>query len=202
MDAQQEELEQRVRYQRREMAGTLDEIGERVSPRGVYERRRRSMRQKVGGWKERLMGSPDYDAPHYDTAHDDASGPSGRDRLSEAADTVSGAPDVVVQRARGNPLAAGLVAFGAGLLAGSVLPETDTERRVVREAEPQMRRAAEEAKDMARDVGEDVKESAQHQAEELKESAQESADHLKQEGREGAQHVKDDTQQSAGRIQS
>jgi gas vesicle protein len=192
MDAEQDQLEQRVRYQRREMEGTLDEIGDRVNPRSVYDRQRRNMRAKVSGWRERLMGSPDYGSD----------GSSGDGRLSQAADAVSHAPDAIRQQTRGNPLAAGLVAFGAGLLAGSVMPETDVERRAVREAEPQMRRVAEEAKDVARDIGEDVKESAVHQAEELKETAKESAEHVKESAQESGQHVRDDAQQSTKRMQS
>lgn len=196
MDTRQEQLEQRVRYQRREMEGTIDEIGERISPKAMYERRKQSIRDRVTDWRERVMGSSDYGYP------DQGMGSDGESRLSQAADAVTGAPDMIRQQTRGNPLAAGLIAFGAGLLAGSVLPETRAERQAVQKAEPQMRQVADEAKEMARDIGEDVKQSAQAQAEELKESAMESAERVKEGAQEGAQSVRDDAQESARRMQT
>jgi len=51
------------------------------------------------------------------------------EKASDAADAVRSAPDAVVRQAQGSPVAVGMIAFGAGMLAAAVLPETEPERR-------------------------------------------------------------------------
>ncbi|CAA9324880.1 MAG: hypothetical protein AVDCRST_MAG48-2855, partial [uncultured Friedmanniella sp.] len=55
---------------------------------------------------------------------------SARGALSSAGDTVSDAPALARRKAQGNPLAAGLVAFGAGLLISSLIPASTKEREL------------------------------------------------------------------------
>ncbi|MFB0840543.1 hypothetical protein ACETK3_21425, partial [Arthrobacter sp. E44] len=59
-------------------------------------------------------------------------------KLSDAGHTVSAAPDQVKAKTAGNPLAAGLIAFGAGLLVSSLIPPSQKER----EAADQLKTAA------------------------------------------------------------
>ena len=49
--------------------------------------------------------------------------------LCSAQSAVTGAPAQLTSQARGNPLAAGLIAFGVGLLAGSLLPTSAAEQQ-------------------------------------------------------------------------
>ena len=52
-----------------------------------------------------------------------------QDKASAVGDAVSNAPAQVKQKARGNPLAAGLIAFGAGLLVSGLIPSSQRSRR-------------------------------------------------------------------------
>ena len=129
---------------RRDMSTKLDAIGEKVSPRRIAERRTERVRQSWTGLKDTVMGSAGDTRQSMsgfagdvggrasglaDGASDAAGGLT--DRVSSAgtsvAEGVRGAPDALARQATGNPLAAGLIAFGAGLLGASLLPKTEAE---------------------------------------------------------------------------
>ena len=98
----------------------------------------------------------------------------------EALSTRSRAPDTVVQQTQGNPLVAGAVAFGVGVLMASVFPATAKEQEV-----------AEQLKDKAQPLADDLKETGQEIAEHLKEPAREAVESVKQAAAEGQQAVTD-----------
>ena len=110
-------------------------------------------------------------------------------------DNASGAVQTVQEKAEGTPLAAGVIAFGAGMLLSSLIPASRVEQRVAQQgldaAKEHGQPLMDEAKSMASDMGAQLKETAASGAEEVKSSAQESAQHLKDEGRDSAQQVKD-----------
>jgi ElaB/YqjD/DUF883 family membrane-anchored ribosome-binding protein len=117
-------------------------------------------------------------------------GASVSEKVSEGASSVSGAvtssPQMVKTKAQGNPLAAGLIAFGAGLLASSMLPATQRERE-----------AASALKDKAQPLAKDA-------AEQLKESlapvAQEAVQQVKETAQDGVAVTKDHATQAAGEV--
>ena len=55
------------------------------------------------------------------------------DKASEAGEAVRQAPAAVKRKTQGNPLAAGVIAFGLGMLVSSLIPSTEKERQVVSE---------------------------------------------------------------------
>lgn len=130
-----------------------------------------------------------------DTASDAAGTVS--DRASDAASTVTGtareAPRAARRQTRGNPLAAGLIAFGAGWLASSLLPASRHEQELAAEAEekaldagrPLARRAAEKAEEL----GGTLREPAEQAARSVQETAQQGASHVRTEGRSAAEQV-------------
>ena len=48
---------------------------------------------------------------------------------TRAAEEIRDAPDLIQQQTQGNPLAAGLIAFGTGLLLATLFPPTEAEQR-------------------------------------------------------------------------
>ncbi len=93
-------------------------------------------------------------------------------------------------RSRAVPLAAGLIAFGAGLVIAALIPATDAEQRasqrVVETAQP----LVDEAKSMGQDVGANLKETAVDAAQQVKETAQDSVQRVQDEGKASAESVK------------
>ena len=113
-----EELKQEIESTRSDLGQTLDAIGDRVSPGRVLERRTNRVRQQVRGLRERVMGAA------QDTVD------VGKDRLGSSVEAVRDVPDAVGQRAQGNPLVAGALAFGIGFLVASLAPRTEAESKV------------------------------------------------------------------------
>ena len=85
-----------------------------------------------------------------------------------AQGAVADLPATVKRKSQGNPLAAGLVAFGAGLLVSSLIPASSRERQ-----------AAVDLKERAEPLTQKVQEAAKEVAGNLREPAQQAAASLK-----------------------
>lgn len=106
-------------------------------------------------------------------------------------DTASSGTSAAAQKTRGNPLAAGLIAFGAGALLGSLVPPSMAEQR-----------AAAAVKDQAQPLTDNVTEAAKSVASELREQAREAADSVETAASDAADTVKDEAQSTAGDIKA
>lgn len=183
----EEQLTTDIEHTREDLSRNLDALNDRVNPGRMVDRRRQAARNKIGAMRNKVMGSAQ----------------GGGHRMSSMGDSVSGsaqdAAHTVQQKAEGNPLAAGLVAFGAGMLVSSMIPaskkESEAAQRLVEGAKEHGQPVLDEAKSAGQQMGQNLKEQAGQAAQEVKSSAQESAGHVKQEGQSSAQHVQDDAKQ-------
>ena len=211
---------------RADMGATLDEIGDRVSPGRIVERRKERVRDRWQSVRTRVMGEPDDAYPSYPGAYTAGSSSTGGSTLTNikegasgaagsvqgaaqsAAQTVAGAPQQAAQAARGNPLVAGAVAFGAGLLAAAALPSTKAEQNAAstlqEKAEPltdQVKQVADEVKsnvaDVAKDAASQLTDQAKQAADEVKSEAQSSAADLSDQAKSSVDDVKTSAQESA-----
>jgi len=169
-----EELRRDIEYTRAHMGDTLDAIGDRVSPGRIVERRKNRVVNGLSGVRDRVMGTAS------------AAGHTLGDTAGGTVDTIKGAPEAVVQQTQGNPLVAGAVAFGVGVLMASVFPATAKEQEV-----------AEQLKDKAQPLADDLKQTGQEIAEHLKEPAREAVESVKQAVTEGQQVVTDTAKDAA-----
>ena len=114
----------------------------------------------------------------------------GQDAAHGVSSATSGAGGAIEDRVEGSPLAAGLVAFGAGLVIAGLIPATKAEaqgaQRLKEAAQEHGQPVMDQARSAAQEVGEQLKEKASEAAEEVKASAQESADRVKQEAPTGS----------------
>ncbi len=127
------ELRHDIEDTRQRMTGTVDAIGDRVSPGRVAERRWARVRASTTRAKERVMGSPGSAGGPRSSDPGGLTG-AASSAASTVRDGVSHAPDRIEQGTRGNPLAAGAVAFGVGVLVGSLAPATKEEAELVDQA--------------------------------------------------------------------
>ena len=166
----------------------IDELTDTVSPARVVDRRKAAARNRLGSVKERLMGSASSAGGSVSGAASNATG--------SVSDTASSALDSVGSRAQGNPLAAGLVAFGAGMLISALIPASQKEAELAKSAVDAAKEhgqpVLDEAKSVGQQMGQDLKESAADSAQQVKASAQESVENVKQEGQTSAETVKQD----------
>jgi hypothetical protein len=123
---------------------------------------------------------------------------------SSAVDTVRSAPDTARRSTQGNPLAAGLIAFGAGWLLSALLPATEPEQQVASQvkdfAVEQGRPVAEQLGQAGQQAAQELKESAQQRAETVRETATDAASTVTGEAQSAASDVSGQAQQSAGRV--
>ena len=177
MDQTTEGLKRDIENNRAAMTGTLEAIGDRVSPGRVIERRRNRMVLWVRDTKDRFMGTAE-----------DLSGRVG-DRAQQLGDAPHAAADSMRSGTRGAPLVAGGIAFGIGVLLGSVLPASSTERRLGQHARQAIEPVEGELREMGRDMADHLREPMQDAVETVKESAQDKAQELKASAIQGAEQV-------------
>ncbi|WP_410640988.1 DUF3618 domain-containing protein [Amycolatopsis sp. lyj-346] len=184
-----ERIRREIEGTQRNLSTDVNALTEKVTPGRIVERRIGRMRTAVGNARDRVMGTA---ADHASTAGDKVGSVASttQDKVSSAADAVSEAPASIRRGTQGNPLAAGLIAFGAGWLVSSLLPASEPERRL-----------AGQATDLAR---EHVAPVAQHAAEELKENlrepVQQAAQSVKSEAADAASTVKDEARSATGDV--
>ncbi len=157
----------------------VDVLTESVRPSSVAKRTAQRATGRAGRLKESVMG----------TAHDTTG--AGADKAHDAADTVKDVPDMALRQARGNPLAAGVVALAAGWLVGSLLPASAKERELASTAKEKAEPLVDEAKSLAQETAQGLKEPAQQAAASVKETAQQGVAHVKDDGSSAVQDVKE-----------
>lgn len=177
-----EELSTQIAGTRESLASDLDALQDRVSPSAIVERRKEAARSKVRSVKDKVMGSGNS------VAH--AAGSTGTDAVAGVKSGVGDAKDAAGDAIEGSPLAAGLVAFGAGLVIAALIPGSEAEKRASQRVADAAEPLIDEAKSMGQDVGSNLKESATEAAQQVKESVQGSAQRVQEEGRSSAQTVK------------
>jgi ElaB/YqjD/DUF883 family membrane-anchored ribosome-binding protein len=169
---------------RTNLSRDIDELSDKVSPARVVERRKEAARSRLSSVRDKLMGSASG-------ARDSVASTGGN-----VTGTAEGAVSTIESKTQGNPLAAGAVAFGAGMLLSALLPASDKEaqlaQRAIDTAKEQGQPVIDQAKSMGQEMGQNLKESAADAAAEVKSTAQESAQNVKAEGQSSAQTVKDE----------
>ena len=87
--------------------------------------------------------------------------PATRSRAEEVAGRAKGATSTAPARVRSqagsNPLVLGVLAFGAGVLAATFLPETEREKEAVDALQPKVEGLAEDAAASAREAVDELK---------------------------------------------
>jgi hypothetical protein len=165
-----EEIERQIDITRASLRTDVDALGEKVSPSKVVQRRVESVRGTATSLKDRIMGSNDPDSGGLRAAGD-----SIQSGVSSAKDAVSSAPDKARRRTQGNPLAAGVIAFGIGWLVSSLAPASRPEQELARLAEDKAGDLVEPLQEAAREVGDSMKDPLRQSAHELQQTASDAA---------------------------
>lgn len=194
-----EDIRADIERTRAELGQDVDALAEKVDPSKAVHRQTDKVRGRFTDIRESVMGSPD---DHGRTGQDTLQHAQDRagDLASEATQSAKEAPGRIKSQTRGNPLAAGLIALGAGWLIGSMLPASRPEQDAAETLKDQADPLVDEAKSAAQEMGENLKPQAQEATESVKESTGAAADNLKSEGKHHASDLKDDSQQAAQQV--
>ncbi len=185
---------------RSELSRDVNALGESVTPGHLARKSADKVKDRAVGLKDRVMGSAS-DAGHATSQGASSMAQGASSMASSVGDATHGAASTVKAQARGNPLAAGLIALGAGWLLGSLLPASSKEQQAAEavkdRAAPLLDEAQSTAKQVAQEGVENLKEPAQEAVQSVKEHAQGAAQTVKEEGQSAAQDVRDSAKSHA-----
>lgn len=173
-----DDLRSDMQARRVAITDTVEQIQNRVSPGHVAARGRYRVRTRMGRWKDSIMGQAER--------HDGGM----RERAGEVTQSMQQAPSAMERYTRGNPVAVGLIAVGAGALLASMLPETRQERRMAERVQPEMEKAASEVGETGRGMAEDMKGTAQEGMSRVQESAKSAGEEMKDEAKGAGEQVR------------
>lgn len=189
----EEQLTGQIADTRQDLSRDVDALYDKVSPGRMVERRKEAVRGRLSGFKDSVMGSAG-------SAGGTAQGAAGsvKDTAANATSAVAGtaqsAVGTIERQTQGAPLAAGMVAFGAGMVISALIPASEKETQAAQRLTEAVQDSpiVDEAKAVGQEIGDNLKESATQAAQEVKASAQDSAASLKEEGQSSAQTVKEE----------
>ncbi len=207
MTSDPDQIRGSIEQTQQSLRNDVDALTEKVSPPRIVERRVQRTRYAMTNLKDKIMGSAAEQTSAIGGAAS-SSAAAARDTLTEKASSAAGlassAPEQARQRARGNPLAAGLIAFGAGWLVSSLLPATEPEQQVAAQVKDL---AAEKGRPIAQQLGQagqeatqELRESAQQRVQSVRETAADAASTVTGEARSQASGVTSHAQEARGRV--
>lgn len=214
-------IRREIEHTQANLSTDVNALTEKVTPSRIVARRVDRAKAVGRRLSDRVMGSNDPYDPYYgtstgsgrhavtDTARsasanvsDAASSAASTisDTASSAAAAVQDAPQAVRRQTQGNPLAAGVIAFGAGWLISSLLPASRQEQRLAEQTTEKAadlgRPVAEAAKQAAMEVKDNLQEPAQQAVESVKSTATDAGRTVADEGRAAAQDAQENVRNS------
>ncbi|MCY0905521.1 DUF3618 domain-containing protein [Arthrobacter sp. H14-L1] len=174
----------------------VDAVADKVTPSHIVQRQTDKVKDAVFGVRDKVMGAAEHSSGNLHSAAGITSG-----NLDDASSAIRDTPAQMTSKTPGNPLAAGLIAFGAGLLVSSLIPASQKER----EAADALKAAAEplttELTEAAKHVAEGLKEPVQEAMENVKATAADATDNVKTESQTAVADVKDRASDAKDNIQ-
>lgn len=192
-----DEIREDIERTRADLGQDVDALADKVNPSKIVDRKTRRVRQGFTTLKEKVMGAADDTGS---SAHDAMSHVG--DAAHQVGDAVKDAPHKAASATRGNPVAVGLIAFGVGWLAASLLPASRAEQQAAEKAKEAAAPLVDQVKEVAQETADHLKEPAKEAAEAVKDRATEAAHTVADEGKSAASDIKDEAQHAAGGSQS
>jgi hypothetical protein len=196
-------IRRQIEDTRTNLSYEVDALNEKVNPSRVVDRRVGKAKSRVTGLKDRVFGAAQETGQHASGVASNAAGnvqgaaSSAADSVQQAASSAAGAvqsaPETITRQTQGNPLAAGLIAFGVGWLVSSLLPTSEKEKQLASQAEGAVKEHSQplvdQARNVAQEIGDNLKPAAQEAVESVKATAQDGVETVKSEGQSAAQDV-------------
>jgi uncharacterized protein YjbJ (UPF0337 family) len=165
-----DEIRANIEATRRDLGSDVDALADKVTPSKIVGRQTDKIKDALGSARDRVMGT-------------------ASDLKDSSTGNVSDAAGAAKSKIQGNPLAVGLIVFGAAWLLSSLAPASAKEKQV-----------AAQVKDAAQPLVENITESAKGAAQNLKGPVTDAANAIKDTATEGASHVKDEATSAASDV--
>ncbi|MET7706592.1 DUF3618 domain-containing protein [Micromonospora sp. NPDC005413] len=211
MSSDPDRIRREIETTRNELSSDVDALTGKVNPRRIAGDRVGQARGAFTRAKEKVMGSSNHMAQETsqrmshmtDSVRDETRSLGHQSR--EAMDSVRGEARSLGhqsrERAQGNPMAAGVVAFGVGLLAASLIPPSGRERQLAGRARNMVSEHSDELREQASQVGhqmqDNLREPAQQAAQSVRSSAQQGVSAVRDQGRSATGHMQGEAHAAA-----
>jgi len=184
-----EQIRREIERTRTRTHENVNALGDKVNPGSIAKRQVGRVRCAAASVKDAVLGS----------ASDAAD--TGQRVAGSIGDTVSDAPTAVARKAQGSPIAAGLIAFGAGLLVSSMLPASRAEQQAAQAVKDTAQPLVDDLTDTAKEIAGNLQEPAQQALEEVKAIATDSTATVRDEAASAAADVKAKAAESKDTLQ-
>lgn len=220
-------LRREIEYTQRNLSTDVDLLAEKVTPGRIVQRRVGRARRAMTTMRDRVMGTA---SDGMSTASNQLGGAASSVRqgassaassvtegaqsmassvsdtasnvASTVAETASQTPQAIRRGTEGNPLAAGLIAFGAGWLLSSLVPASRQEEQAAGQAADWVREHGQPvAAEVAGQVKEKLGEPAKHAMDSVRSTATDAASTVADEARSAAGDVTDRAQEAKSSVQ-
>ena len=204
-----EVLRAEIARTRAELSDNVDTLTETANPKSVAHRRANKVKGAARGVREHLMGTPDDPTDtgvfgaRAAAVKDRATGTLGsvQDGGSGALDAVTDAPRQVHRKTRGNPLAAGLIAFGIGYLISGAIPATEKGQQAASRLQEKAAPLTDQVREAATDMADRLREPAQEAMASIKDTATDAVAHVKDQGTTARDEIQHQVQDSTATVQ-
>jgi hypothetical protein len=203
-----EQIQRDIEGTRQTLSADVDRLTEKVSPGRVVSRRVDRVKTGASSLRDRVMGTmPDTDSLRsaggsagsgLSSAKDAVGSAAGNaastvgDAASSLTDAATSAPQAIRSQTQGNPLGAGLVAFGLGMVISSLIPASEREKQLAGQAEDKAKGPLQE---QAKTFASGLQEPAQQSAQQVKDAATNAATDTADQAKSAVQDVKAPLQQ-------
>ena len=203
-----EVLRAEIARTRAELSDNVDTLTETANPKNIADRQVNKVKSAARGVREHLMGAPDDPADtgtpgdRAGAVKDRASGALGsvQDGASGAVDTITDAPRQMQRTTRGNPLAAGLIAFGVGYLISGAIPATQKEQQAASRLQDKVAPLTDKVREAASDAADRLREPAQEAVASIKDTASDAVANVKDQGASAKDDVQGQVHDSAATV--
>jgi hypothetical protein len=191
MAEEPDQIRDDIELTRSRLAHDVDRLADKTSPSRIVQRRWSGTKARMRNMSDRVMGSAHNSGGNLkDKASDVAD--TVKDKAGDVAGQVREMPAAMNRQTQGNPIAAGLIAFGAGMLVASLLPVTELERRAGQQVREHADDLTEPLQEPVQHLREDLGGQAREAAASVKDTAKDAAQTTAQAAKENAQAAKDD----------
>ena len=179
---------------REDLSYNVNALADNANPANVARRQVDKVKDGAHDLKTKVFGDPND--PWNDGAVGDVTA-TASGVADDTADAVRRTPDRVRRSTRGNPLAAGLIAFGLGALVGGLLPATETEKDLAETAKDKAQPVLDEARALASEAVENLRPVAEEAVAEVKDAAASATETVKGEAQTARDTVAEQARTSA-----
>jgi ElaB/YqjD/DUF883 family membrane-anchored ribosome-binding protein len=181
-----DEIRADIEATRSDLSTNVDALADKVTPSKIAARQTDKIKGAFSSARDAVMGT-------VADVHDSASGTS--ESIGDAAGRAK-------SKVEGNPFAVGLIAFGVGLLAASLVPASAKEKELAATAKDAAQPLVDELTDSAKDAVQNLKEPTQEAAAAVKDSATSAAEHVRDEAASNVDDLMDQASQARDTVQN